>query len=151
MRNASAHVFPSLAGRSGGEGGEDLQHLRLQDAHERRASREQLHPAGAAGRAAHGTHAAPLLLLPFRQQSSSAGWSKRRYCAIMDAPLTCALIVTSGRNPHLRALVSDFNTSRADSATCWFASYSQILSKVVFMTGKQHNNYESKAVPSSHH
>lgn len=89
MLRLSFLFFASLTGRSGGEGGEDLQHLRLQDAHERRASREQLHPAGAAGRAAHGTH--DVLFRPF---SRAAGWSNKCDCVFIDAPLTCALIST---------------------------------------------------------
>ena len=43
-----------VAGRRGGARGQDLQHLRTPNAHERRPGGQQLHPAGAAGGAAHG-------------------------------------------------------------------------------------------------
>lgn len=92
-RDAEAGVFiASLAGRSGGESGEDLQHLRLPDAHERRASRQQLHPAGAARGAAHSTR--DKLFLPLHEQLLPAGWRIDWDCVFIDAPLTCALIST---------------------------------------------------------
>lgn len=58
-----------------------------------------------------------------------AGWGWDQCRVFIDAPLTCALIgvVAPRRNPHLRALVFDFNTSCAASARCWFASYSRVL------------------------
>ena len=50
------HLTSSSAvpGRRGSAGGQDLQHLWATHAHERRPGRQQLHPAGATGRAAHG-------------------------------------------------------------------------------------------------
>lgn len=57
MTNESSTVlFYMLTGGGGGEGGEDLQHVWLSNAHEWWTCCQQLHPAGSTGRTSHSMH-----------------------------------------------------------------------------------------------